>query len=270
MQLAATTFRGRDITIRLHGAGLHRYPRIRKLNPSFRRNVPLLKLQVTIDWSPPDPAHALAELQERLAGVSPSFRRHQCRGQEGYRLFQGPTHDGATQDSGGSLEASLALAHLIEHVMIDVISFITSSHRVSGVTGAPWDSNRPLDLFVECPDLSLASLSIHLAMTWLLALLEGHSLNGCGRPTLELARHLYRNRFQSVVPRRAARELSQAPDKVLEALRFLEKAGFACQERHTMNFSGTTYYHVCPGKADPVPDAADGIDPPGLKDPSIG
>lgn len=92
------------------------------------------------------------------------------------------------------LEASLALAHLLKHVMIDGPAFITSAPLVSVITGAHKDSTRRFDIFVECTDPSLAPLVVWLAASWLPAALDGTPLDGAGRPALDLVRVLYQKR----------------------------------------------------------------------------
>ncbi|MFQ5717923.1 MAG: hypothetical protein ACE5IK_00100 [Acidobacteriota bacterium] len=243
MRLISDHVEGRRVVIHVHGAELDAHHEALSLNASFHEDVPLLKLQLTIDWEPTVPSHAIHGLEEQLAHVSPSLTRHQCRGQEEYRVRSAGTH---TESRAATVEPALALAHLVEHVMIDVVAFITGARTVSGATGAPSDSTRPLDVFVECPDAAVGQLATHLALHWAVSLIDGESIDGTGRSALRLARRLYRHRPHPVSFCDATRQTHGDPARIGRALGWLEESGFACRVNYTLNFSGAPYYRVCP------------------------
>ena len=77
--------------------------------------------------------------------------------------------DGAAREAAADvrpqpLDARLALAHLIEHAVIDFESAITRATRISGVTGARRSPPGRFDLMVECPDPAVGRLCLALAV----------------------------------------------------------------------------------------------------------
>ena len=230
-----------EVSLRVLATGYGTYPQILRLNPKFRPGALTLKLILEVSWTPWKPAEALSSLRTKLLRVSPSLQRHECRGPEGYLLF-GP---GASDDINVTVEAALALSHLVEHVLVDIIAFVTGAPIISGVTGARKESSNHFDVFVECPDPLVARLALRLVLSWFSKLLEGKRLGSESGPILELARHVYSRRPEVVRPDRAARELGRDPNEILDHLKWLERTGFVCNVQHTMNFSGHTYYSLC-------------------------
>jgi hypothetical protein len=228
------------------------YPEIFPLNPEFRPGASAVKLTVEIDWPSADAIAALAALEAQLVAFSPSFRFHQCRGPHQYRVFVDPGNS-ARGAAAEALEASLALAHLLEHVMIDSIAFVTDALSVSGITGAHADSRDTFDIFVECSEPVVAKLASDLGRSWMETLMVGGRLDRSPRATLELARFLYRNRTRVVDPGLVARSLGIAQGTARQALARLEAAGFACPEPQTMNLSGLSHYRLCKAPAEGAP-----------------
>lgn len=227
------------------------HPQARRLNPQFSREAPVLRLRVEVSWDPQDPGAALFGLESRLARLSPTLARHQCRGHPDYRILRTQAGDtGGRPRLGRDFEAPLALAHVLEHLIIDAVSFLTGAPVVSGATGALGSLPRRYDVFVECPDPALARLVVALPLSWLSSLAAGGSLDGEGWTTLMVARHLYlRRRPGPCDPAGLSRRLMRSPREVEAALRWLERNGFACRVGYTMNFSGVDY---CRLKTAPV------------------
>ena len=232
---------GGEARILIAGSEVGPHPEVLPLNSGFRADVPLLKLQVDIDWNPPHPARALASLEERLEEPLPGLREHQCRGHLRYHILRSAEQLDGEQEH---IEAALALAHLLEHVMIDTLAAITSAPLLSGITGAHRDSARRFDIFVECPDPSLAPLVVRLSVSWISASLDGTSLDGGGRLTLELVHLLYERRSEGLAPQEIARHLRREPAAVRRALLWLEQSGFVCKEPCPMNSRGRERYRL--------------------------
>lgn len=218
------------------------YPHLPEMNPAFRVGAHALKLTLEIDWRPEDPETELARVQRRLASFSPSLRRHQCRGPHPYRLFR--TADGSGAADADDVEPSLALAHVAEHLLIDVIARVTQARRISGATGALKEPAGNFDVFVECPDPIVARLGVHLVFSFILDD-DGDRSHESARRLLRLGRRLYAIRPRSVCVERVAGEFGGNPEQSEEDFLALEESGFACQVPSTMNFSGLSYYRVC-------------------------
>lgn len=142
------------------------------------------------------------------------------------------------------VEPGLALAHLIEHVMIDAVAFVTGLERVSGVTGAHQDSERRFDVYVECPDYPVCLLARYVGIAWVLTLLRRGSLDPAGARTLPVARLVYNLRPRSLDPGRAAGEVGIVEAAALEILERLEVAGFVRRAAYTVNLSGTPHFRL--------------------------
>ncbi len=214
------------------------HPQILSLNPSFQRGARTLRLEVEVHWQPAAPREDLQRLQRALERFSPSLRAHQCRGPHAYRLF--------AETPGGQepLEAPLALAHLLEHLFIDMVAFVSELPSVSGITGARRDATNRFDVFVECPLRSLARLVVGCGTAWMTALVAGAPLDGDPRALLELARLLYRHQPRELDAELAARLLRREPEAVRRDLRRLERERFASPVPYAMNFSGSPRYRL--------------------------
>ena len=221
------------------------HPSILPLNKSLRPFASTLRLTLEIDWNPPDPAQALSKLERDLLVVCPSLGDHHCRGPVQYHVH-GASRGWVAKVRGRWLgvEPGLALAHLIEHVMIDAVAFVTGLKRVSGVTGAHQNSTRRFDVYVECPDYPICLLARYVGIAWVLTLLQRGSLDSAGARTLPVARLIYNLSPGSLDPTRAAGEAGMDEADALEILERLEVAGFARRAGYTVNLSGTQYFRL--------------------------
>lgn len=218
------------------GSFLH----VLSLNPAFRLEARRLRLTLEINCELVQAGRTLLDLDEQLLSACPSLRLHQCRGPHEYRLFESQADDFAAPP----IEANLALAHLIEHVMIDTVAFVTEAESVSGVTGAYTNSSSRFDVFVECPDESVGALATYVGITWIASLLRGARVNGAARSALGLARYLYQERPRAVDTRRAARELNREPSEIEQDFGWLMASGYAREVPQSMNFSGLPAYQL--------------------------
>jgi hypothetical protein len=172
-----------------------RFPEVLPLNPDIAPDSRLLKTRLEIAWRAGDAVERLRSLEERLELVSPSFRRHGCGGDAPYRLFAARRPLEAVPPAGRPpVEPALALAHLIEHVMIDTVSYVTQAASIAGVTGALFDPPGQYDVFVESPDGEVALLARRLSCEWVEAALVGEDLDAELAASREEARELFRRR----------------------------------------------------------------------------
>lgn len=226
-----------QLTITVVATDYGRHPAVLGLNPTFEPDARTIKLTLTIDWRPHDAAAALNHVEGELLAASPSFRMHQCRGPHQYRVFLE-----AQRRPAAVPEAALALAHLIEHVMIDAIAFVTGAPRISGVTGARADADDTFDVFVECPSRAVAHLAGRVGTAWIESLVTGRPVNGQPLDTLHVARLLYAYRPAAVDAGLTARTLGHDRDRAQRTLAGLRASGFAEELPATLNFSGYPLY----------------------------
>lgn len=218
--------------IRIAGSEVGLFPHSLALNPRFRPEVQRIKVDVEIEWEPLRRNDALVALENALVEISPNLRRHECFGPPAYRILRGfdaprDTPDGET----AQIELPLALAHLLEHLMIDTVATLTGEVLVSGATGARWDSRQRFDIFVECSDVAVAPLVVRLSVSWMQAVMAGRRLDGAGPPALELAHRIYARSGRGLDPTAWARRQRRDPRQVASALRWLEKNGFVRREQ---------------------------------------
>jgi hypothetical protein len=229
--------------VRIVDRSLGTAPESLPLNADFRADSLKLKLTVQISWSPPNAREALCDFGQRFERISPSFARHRCGGRGGYDIHAlllpgcGP--------GNGDLEAGLALAHLMEHVMIDVVAFVSNPGRVSGATGARRDANDRYDVFVECEHPAVADLAVELALTWVAD--RGTDLDRERKAALEAAQELYvRHPLDISVEEAAALRGIETP-RMARGFAWLAHHGIASLESYAMNFSGLLVYRLSNG-----------------------
>ncbi len=241
---------GVDASIEVLGADYGVHPQILRLNPAFRRGAETIRLEVKVSLrrggEPAIPANLEHDLEEQLAAMCPTLHRHQCRGPEEYHLH-GANAEGDREQGGDGhgVEHELMVAHLVEHVMIDAVSYITAAPMISGITGARRDHKNRFDIFVECPDRTVADLAARLGPAWVGELLRGARPRDASVPTLELARRFYSEQPRELSPDATAKELKKDPHEVLEAMEELVRQGFLCRSSYTVNFSGGPLYRFC-------------------------
>jgi len=232
------------------------------LNRAIARDSPLLKVSLDIHWDEPDPASALDRIEMTLAAFSPSFREHQCRGPFAYHVFrkQGPPSHGVAGDVAGAEgspaqtaksraqppDAGLALAHLIEHAVIDFESAITHAARISGVTGARRRPAGRFDLMIECPDPAVGRLCLALAVLSLTGASDARPPGRREHDLLAIARLAYHHPGRVWTPHGVARAFAWPMARADAALSSLRQLGYLAPLVDTVNISGVPRYMVAP------------------------
>ena len=140
---------GPSVTIRSIVFGPH--PGARWLNPWFARESPLVKLSIDVSAGS-DADASFRRAVSVLVRRCPSLRRHVCAGADGGSFLEGtgnPTDD---------------LAHLLEHLIIDLGARLTSLDTMSGVTCGHLAPPNRYDIFVECDHQRNAEFVTRLAV----------------------------------------------------------------------------------------------------------
>jgi hypothetical protein len=145
-----------------------RHAAARTLNPSFASDSRLVRVRVDIAAGP-RPAQAFRRASAALLRACPSLARHRCAGNSGAGFLDG---SGNGQDD---------LAHLLEHVVIDLEARLSSLEQISGVTCGHVAPSSRYDIFVECDGRRPTEFVVRLA-AWAL----GQSAND-GAPLPRLA-----------------------------------------------------------------------------------
>ncbi len=223
--------------IELQSLSFGAFAEVEPFNPAFVPGRPKLRLTVDVgDDADASDARAL----ERLVECFPGLARHQCRG---------PAHGnaGALPPGGVRLvdgDPSANRAHLLEHVIIEMLSHLQGSRRLSGVTCARLNPPIRSDVFVECTDHAAGGLAALLALETLRAALKDEPLAPGYRDALACLGILLESAPRAWSPARLGRRLRLPPARAAAALDLLRAAHVAEAERFALNLSGEDYYRL--------------------------
>jgi hypothetical protein len=212
------------------------------LNRKIAPDSPLLFACLSVRWGVPDSLPALSHLEQELLSFSPSFGRHECRGPMAYHVFHSAR--GAREASPEPLDPCLALAHLIEHAVIDFECAILQQGRCSGVTGALRDVPGRYDLMVECPDFRIGRLCLRFAVAWVTAATTGVPLGTAEGDLLIAARRVHQDSWEKLTPPALASTLGWTETRAGRALARLRDAGYLDEHSFALNFSGIPAYRI--------------------------
>ena len=206
------------------------------LNPRFVPGHPKLKLTVDADRNPPIDGRRLLE---ELTAAFPGLSRHQCQ--------VGAGRAGATAEATGIaiLDGDPAAneAHLLEHLILEMLSAVGRVPRLSGVTCAYETPVERNDIFVECERMPLGEFVSRLAIRALNATLSGSEIAPLyGDATIAAGVVWDAGAGVRWTPAETARKTGLPPRRAEAALRVLRELDLLEEEELTMNFSGEPVY----------------------------
>lgn len=225
------------------------FPAAAELNHKIDPGHPILRAALDIAWDDPDPAPAIGRLEQSLVTLSASFERHECRGPSAYHVFMGngagPGPLPVTAEE--SFDGRLALAHVIEHVVIDYLFAVNEVERCSGVTGARRDAASRYDLLIECDDEALGRLCLGLAVTVVNAAFLGRPLGESDRDPIVVTRMARALPGRPFTPPELARALGWTEMRARRAMMTMRQLGYLKEETYAMNLSGVPEYRAARG-----------------------
>jgi hypothetical protein len=160
------------------------------LNPRFKPGGK--KLKVVLDVNAPqtkDVKTDLVSVFTKLIKLLPSLERHQC----GENLFEDIRSGNLTGDRQHPDQIT-NIAHMMEHIIIDLQSNITGMNSCSGITCGYKEPAFRFDLFVECKDKKVGMFSAFFAAEVLRRLVNNKRLSPRYTYLIDLTKHLYRER----------------------------------------------------------------------------
>ncbi|MGB2768872.1 MAG: hypothetical protein WBC88_04015 [Candidatus Zixiibacteriota bacterium] len=166
------------------------FPEICGLNPRFRPKSK--KVKVVIDVHVPQLQKGNPDLSStfgRLKRLLPSLEKHQCG-----EHFMEDLRSGSKVSHSQRSDEITDIAHMMEHIIIDLQANITGMDSCSGITCGYKNPSSRFDLFVECRDKKVGAFSALLATDLLEALLTKKTLSGRFRALIDLAKYLYANK----------------------------------------------------------------------------
>jgi hypothetical protein len=223
------------------------FPRISALNPEFRDGVPRLKVTLRIsdpEGGTPDPRQLLAVLREFL----PSLGSHRCCGANSLdeTFFEaGRRRHCAVEEKDDTVD----IAHLIEHVIIDVQHFVGRMRVCSGVTCAYADPRDRYDVFVEAPEEAVGRACAQIAVCLMGEMIAGFRPDPRYLCVLELARLARDYAGQPIRDRTAALAAKWGPGALSDATEFLRSQGYLREIPSAFNFTGNALLGYLPARA---------------------
>jgi hypothetical protein len=139
-------------------------------------------------------------------------------------------------------ESTANQAHLLEHLLLEMLSFLDRAPRLSGVTCAYQSPPERNDVFVECVDRDSGELAAGLAVAAMNAALAGEPVVPRFVDVLRCARLLRRHPAPPWPAARLARAARIPRLRAEAALEMLAAAAFVEREAYAMNFSGEPHY----------------------------
>jgi hypothetical protein len=220
--------------IQVHSLSFGQYADIEPLNPAFVSGS--RKLRVTVDTETV-PRLSDQGLARRLVEAFPGLARHQCRAQpEQARPATGTRILLLDSDSSANQ------AHLLEHLMLEMLSALDHAPRLSGVTcayGAPPERN---DIFVECAEPESGGFAALLAVEAMNAALSAEPLGPLYPDVVNCTAILRSSPEGSWSAPWLAERAGITAERAATALQFLARAQLAEPDDYSMNFSGEPLY----------------------------
>jgi hypothetical protein len=202
------------------------FPEISDLNPRFKPGSRKVKMVLDIQLPTVSGEMGLYMILLKLMKLLPTLEKHQC----GEHLFEDLKLDTKTTELSHS-EKITHIAHLMEHVIIDLQAKVTGMDSCSGITCGYKNPDNRFDLFVECKDKKVGLFSAFFAVDLFGNLLTRKNLSKTYPALIDLARYLYRNKllqewigFDPMVSRISS-ELGWKKSFVLSLLRKLKEFG---------------------------------------------
>lgn len=164
------------------------FPEVFGLNKRFKPGGKKLKVVLDVFVPQNDKGIGFPWVYRKLLKLLPTLEKHKC----GENLFEGLRDH--KENPQGKAEQMTHIAHLIEHVIIDLQSNITKMDSCSGITCGYKNPEHRFDLFIECRDEEVGRFSTFFAVDLLKKLLLGKNPAKRHFRLIELVKYLYQNK----------------------------------------------------------------------------
>lgn len=167
-----------------------KFPEVDPFNPKFVPASNRLRIVLEMDgWESPHPS--VAVLIDNLVVLFPTLREHKCNWE--YLSMEGSSPEDSDlkrgiQEFGGYED----VAHLVEHLVIDLQHSVAGMRLCSGVTCCYQDSLDRYDIFVESPDKRTGQFAAFLAVEVLNRYLTEGEVDPEYRMVIDFAKYLHR------------------------------------------------------------------------------
>ena len=224
--------------IQLQSLAFGPFAEVEPLNQEFTPGCPKLRITVDGETEPRVPdGQLLVELEDAFPGVA----KHRCRRNDRPPSDRGPVKGIILLED----ESAANQAHLLEHVLLEMLSFVDHSSHLSGVTCAYTSPPERSDVFVECPIPVSGRITSLLAISAINAVLSRKPLRPLYPDALCCARSvLVSRKSRGWNPAVLAPAAGIPAGRALKVLELFARAGIAATEEYAMNFSAEAWYRV--------------------------
>lgn len=179
-----------------------RFASISHLHRNFQNGVKRLRVTLEVNGNS-HRTNNFSLVFNQFLTILPTLAQHKC-----CENWIGP-QPAPKLSSGISIKKvgdSTDFAHLVEHVMIDLMCNVGNMNLCSGITCGYESPKNRFDLFVECSQKRIGVFSANLAVFMMDYLLTEGRLPGETKETLKLAKYLYDHPRRKLTPRRLSDE----------------------------------------------------------------
>jgi len=246
-------------------AGVGPFAEADRLHPLFVPGMPRVRVTLEIGSVLRRRAASLSVRQlDRLLEICPSLSRHSCGAGDPLQALRrrldpsgagaylpNPAGSAPAASPGAGPDDGVVIAHLIEHVAIDLTVRAAGGGRCSGVTCAWRDRLDRFDLFLEASDPALARATVLLAAALVRDLCGGRGGLDDYRRGRDLLTALTARGLRDTAPEDVCEALGWALDEALATLRMLVRFGYLETVAAPFTFSSPTGMIFRPAPAGP-------------------
>ena len=171
------------------GISYGKFPDISFLNPNFK--YASSKIRVVLDvFLPRKRKLNLSSTYKKAHKLMPTLSKHSCC----VSMFYGSLHK---EEEGGVPLKKIGditdIAHLMEHMIIDLQANISGMDSCSGITCGYEEPGFRFDIFVEYRDKDVARFSSYLTLDVMKRILSGEKIFPKYQRIIQLAKYLYQH-----------------------------------------------------------------------------
>ena len=170
------------------GISYGKFPDISFLNPNFK--IDSTKIRVVLDvFLPRKKKLNLSSVYRNVLKLMPTLSKHSCCVSLFYGSLDQEEEGGVPLKKVGDITD---IAHLMEHMIIDLQANISGMDSCSGITCGYQEPDFRFDIFVEYRDKDVARFSSHLTLDVMYKILMGKKVFPKYQNIIKLAKYLYR------------------------------------------------------------------------------
>lgn len=200
-----------------------KFPEISNLHRNFRKGIKRLKITLEIIQNQHNNNNNFIGIYKKLLEILPTLSQHKCCENWGTLASAPKLTKGIPLKKIGD---ATDIAHLIEHVIIDLQCHITDMKICSGITCGYQNPKYRYDLFVECQDKKIGIFAANLAVYLVSSLLYKKTLPHNFDYVIALAQYLYKTPRSRLNSHKLAAEIGWKKSLVDYVLKNLNRLNY--------------------------------------------